>query len=196
MLSFGKNPNKLKEEIFDAGCKVLETHRELNDFSEFHQCSNEEYEQALHEMKSGRKTSHWIWYIFPQLALHGRSDRAVFFGLKSFPETLNYLKDPILGSRLVEISTVALEQLRSGNKLRHLMGSSIDASKMMSCSTLFFFASKGMECNIIFKELMLKCKEEQSEDIETEQFCLEAMKILEESAMAEPVPEASGEDAL
>eukprot|EP01032_Pedospumella_encystans_P016022 gene16022-18297_t len=60
--------------------RVLTTPRKLNDFSQFYVSSNKMYQYALREMNAGRKSSHWIWYIFPQLALHGYS---VLFTLDS-----------------------------------------------------------------------------------------------------------------
>lgn len=192
MFGWGKDKKQkggANEEAPVDGCRVINTHRKLFDFSEFRRRSDAEYAQALHEIRTGEKTSHWIWYIFPQLALHGHSEQAIFFGLRSFPEALKYLEDPVLGSRLVEISTAALEQLRPGNKrLKHLMGSSIDASKLMSCCTLFYYASKGMESNALFEELMLKCKEEINADSETEYFCKQAIEALASAAVGADAP--------
>lgn len=126
------------------------------DFRSFHECSNNDYETALSEISAGRKANHWIWYIFPQLKILGRSSTAEYFGIKSVREAIRYLEDSLLGSRLVEISTVAVEKLRNGAELRILMGSSVDAFKLRSSATLFYYASKvqSAESNGLFKELM------------------------------------------
>jgi uncharacterized protein (DUF1810 family) len=98
-------------------------------------------------------------FIFPQLSLHGYSYQAIFFGIKTLKEAINYLKDKILGERLIEISEAALDALVNRRiKLKSLMGSSTDAYKLLSSATLFFYASNGMDCNKLFEELMLICQ--------------------------------------
>jgi uncharacterized protein (DUF1810 family) len=59
------------------------------------------YAGALRELRAGEKTSHWIWYVFPQLAGLGRSSTAVYYGLAGVEEAAAYLRDPVLGERLV-----------------------------------------------------------------------------------------------
>lgn len=154
-------------------CPVIQTDRKLNEFSEFYTNSDRDYHRALTEIKGGRKTSHWIWYIFPQLALHGHSHMALFFGLKSLPEAELYLRDPVLGPRLVEISEVTLQRLRGGKKsLRDLMGSSIDAEKLLSCATLFSYASAGHESHETFVELKQRCEDLLAkQDTKSDEFC-------------------------
>ena len=99
---------------------------------------------ALCELRSGQKTSHWIWYVFPQLAGLGQSPRAVHFGLLGSEEAVAYLRDPVLGERLVEAAASVREQLGQGRetRLEELMGSSIDALKLVSCMTLFQHVAK------------------------------------------------------
>lgn len=154
-------------------CPVIETGRALNEFSEFYANSNRDYPRALAEIKGGRKTSHWIWYIFPQLALHGHSQMALFYGLKSLPEAEAYLRDPVLGPRLVEITGVTVQWLRGGKKsIRELMGSSIDASKLLSCATVFSYASAGHESHELFVELRQRCEELlATQDTQSDEFC-------------------------
>ena len=156
---------------------VIDSDRKHFDFSQFHSNSNSDYAQALNEIKSGRKTSHWIWYIFPQLGLHGNSGMSKHFGLKSLEEAEAYLQDPVLGQRLVEISEAALEWLRpKSTPINRLMGSSIDASKLLSCATLFSYASRGMECNGMFTELKLICEEALgTSDLDSQDFCERSM---------------------
>jgi len=101
---------------------------------------------ALRELRSGRKTSHWIWYVFPQLAGLGQSPIAVHFGLLGSDEAVAYLRDPVLGERLVEAAATVRQQLGQGRetRLEELMGSSIDALKLVSCMTLFQHVAKAV----------------------------------------------------
>ena len=92
------------------------------------------YAQALGELRAGRKQSHWMWFIFPQLAELGRSATARFYGIGSAAEAAAYLAHPLLGSRLVECSHVLLAH--RGTRPDEIMGS-IDAMKLRSSMTLF-----------------------------------------------------------
>lgn len=92
------------------------------------------YEQALAEIRSGRKRSHWIWYIFPQARGLGNSDMATYYGIASAEELAAYVAHPILMSRLREISQALLELDETNPE--HVM-SWIDAKKLRSCMTLF-----------------------------------------------------------
>lgn len=65
------------------------------------------YDTVLAELRAGRKRSHWMWYIFPQLAGLGRSDTARFFGIGSLAEARAYLAHPVLGARLRECAALA-----------------------------------------------------------------------------------------
>jgi uncharacterized protein (DUF1810 family) len=92
-------------------------------------------------LEAGRKTSHWIWYVFPQLAGLGRSPTAVYYGLARAEEAADYLRDQVLGERLVQASALVAAHL-AGVKgrpvsLEELMGSEIDAVKLVSSMTLF-----------------------------------------------------------
>lgn len=97
------------------------------------------YDIALSEIKAGRKRGHWIWYIFPQLKGLGRSSRAQTFGIEDIDEAKLYLQHPILGSRLIEISS-ALLRLESNNPTS-IMGGFPDDEKLRSCMTLFALIS-------------------------------------------------------
>jgi len=92
---------------------------------------------ALAEMQAGRKTSHWIWYIFPQLDGLGRSPMARRFGLRDTVEAQEYLADPALRGRLLAVTREAERHLASGTPVEWLMGSEIDAQKLVSSMTLF-----------------------------------------------------------
>ena len=97
------------------------------------------FDSALRELRAGRKTGHWIWYVFPQLAGLGRSSTAVHYGLADVAEAVDYLRDPVLGERLVEAAAVVRSHLTGPRRigLVHLMGSVVDALKLVSSMTLF-----------------------------------------------------------
>ena len=95
------------------------------------------YHTALAEIRRGRKTSHWIWYIFPQLAGLGRSAMAERYAIRDLAETCDYLRDPLLRARYEEITSAVTDQLARGVMLEDLMGSRIDAVKLVSSLTLF-----------------------------------------------------------
>lgn len=67
------------------------------------------YEKALEEVKNGRKMSHWMWFIFPQIVGFGHSHNTRYYSIKSADEASAYLADPVLGARLREICEALLE---------------------------------------------------------------------------------------
>ena len=95
------------------------------------------FEVALTELRNGRKVSHWIWYVFPQLRGLGRSPMAQFYALDDVGEARDYLRDALLGEHLLLAMTVVAEQLSKGVPMDTLMGSSVDSHKLVSCMTLF-----------------------------------------------------------
>ena len=103
------------------------------DLQRFHKAQIFDYPMALGEIKNGRKESHWMWYIFPQLKELGYSSTAKYYGLTK-DEAKAYLKDEILKSRLIEISQVLLE-LKS-NDATEIFGYPDDL-KLKSSMTLF-----------------------------------------------------------
>lgn len=105
------------------------------------------YENAKQELAEGRKRTHWIWFIFPQLAVLGHSANAKYYGISGYDEAKAYLEHPILGARLREI-TLALLQHR-GESAVDILGD-IDAVKVCSCMTLFDAVSP----NDIFQEVL------------------------------------------
>ena len=96
-----------------------------------------EYEGALAEMRAGRKRGHSIWYMFPQIAGLGTSPMSQAYAIHDRSEAEEYLRHPLLSQRLLEIASAAAEHLRNGAALNTLMGSSIDAEKLVSSMTLF-----------------------------------------------------------
>src|SRR3954465_10721602 len=92
------------------------------------------YRQALAELRQGRKQSHWMWFIFPQLAGLGRSATARLFGIASAAEARAYLADPLLGTRLRGGGAAVLGH--AGTSAQSLLGP-VDAIKLRSSMTLF-----------------------------------------------------------
>lgn len=106
----------------------------MSDLERFIKAQEGSYETALSEIKNGKKISHWMWYIFPQLKGLGRSSTAVFYGINGFEEAEAYLKHPVLGNRLIEISNELLEL--PGDDAHKIFGSP-DDMKLRSSMTLF-----------------------------------------------------------
>lgn len=92
------------------------------------------YAQALVEIRSGRKRSHWMWFIFPQLKGLGYSSNANYYGIDGLAEATAYMQHPILGTRLIEISRALLNL--PGSNATSVMGSP-DDMKLRSSMTLF-----------------------------------------------------------
>jgi uncharacterized protein (DUF1810 family) len=93
------------------------------------------YANVTAELGAGLKTSHWMWFIFPQLKGLGRSSTALHFGLASLDEARAYWRHPVLGARLLECCALLLA-LPSGRSALQVLGS-IDSLKLRSCLTLF-----------------------------------------------------------
>ncbi len=96
------------------------------------------YQVALKELQEGRKRSHWMWYIFPQLKHLGHSYNAKFYGISGIEEATIYLQHPILGQRLREVSETILNL--PDNDAEAIFGG-IDAIKLRSSMTLFDLVS-------------------------------------------------------
>ena len=79
------------------------------DLSRFLKAQEQDYEQALREIRSGRKRSHWMWYIFPQIQGLGFSPTAQYYAIRDLQEARDYLAHPVLGTRLKEISSALLD---------------------------------------------------------------------------------------
>lgn len=103
------------------------------DVNRFLKAQEFSYDIALREIRRGRKESHWIWYIFPQLADLGRSGTAKEYGIRNLEHARAYLREPVLRKRLLEISQALLEQ--AGN-IRSILPHP-DHLKVRSCMTLF-----------------------------------------------------------
>lgn len=92
------------------------------------------WESVVQELAEGRKTGHWMWFVFPQLASLGQSDMAQLFGLHDLAEARAYLAHPVLKQRLVQASELMLAH--SGRAAKDILGP-VDAKKLQSCMTLF-----------------------------------------------------------
>lgn len=106
------------------------------------------YRVALEEIKAGQKRSHWMWFIFPQIAGLGRSETARYYAIKNMEEAKAYMEDYTLGTNLIEISQALLE-IKS-NDADEVMGRP-DNLKLKSSMTLFALAKP--ECEVFQKVL-------------------------------------------
>ena len=106
----------------------------MADLERFVSAQEETYDAALAELRRGRKESHWMWWIFPQLASLGRSGTAKAYGITDLAEAEAYLAHPVLGPRLVEAARAMLAH--RGQAPEAVLGG-IDALKLRSCATLF-----------------------------------------------------------
>jgi len=98
------------------------------------------YDHATAELRSGRKTSHWMWFIFPQVAGLGYSPASRTYAITSLAEARAYLAHPVLGARLIECAEI-LTRL-PGRTAEQIFGE-VDALKLCSCVTLFMHAAPG-----------------------------------------------------
>jgi uncharacterized protein (DUF1810 family) len=98
------------------------------------------YERAVAELRAGRKTSHWIWFVFPQIAGLGQSPTSRHYSISSLDEARAYLDHPVLGRRLRECADV-LASL-TGHSAEQIFGR-LDAMKLRSSMTLFQRAAPG-----------------------------------------------------
>jgi uncharacterized protein (DUF1810 family) len=98
------------------------------------------YERALTELRAGHKRSHWMWFVFPQIAGLGQSEMARTYAIASLDEAKAYLAHPVLGPRLGECAHALAEQ--SGRTAEEILGP-IDAVKLRSSMTLFRHAEPG-----------------------------------------------------
>lgn len=96
------------------------------------------YRQALAELLAGHKTSHWIWYVLPQLRGLGRSEMAHHYGLADLAEATAYFGHPVLGPRLCDCVRALLGH--HDRNAQSILGT-VDATKLHACLTLFAYAA-------------------------------------------------------
>jgi len=121
-----------------------------NNLKRFIDAQEANYQIALSEIKNGRKQSHWIWYIFPQIHGLGFSETSKFYSIKNIQEAEEFLKHPILGRRLIEICNKLLEL--ESNDANKIFGSPDDL-KLKSSMTLF---SSLHNSNPVFQSVLEK----------------------------------------
>jgi uncharacterized protein (DUF1810 family) len=108
------------------------------------------YDAVLDELRAGEKSSHWMWYIFPQITGLGHSGTAQTFAMTSLEEAEDYLPHPTLGPRLRECTQLVLDV--NGRSAEQIFGYP-DHLKFRSCLTLFMTAATE---NKVFKDALLK----------------------------------------
>lgn len=109
-----------------------------------------DYQTALSEIRNGRKISHWIWYIFPQIKGLGYSFVTAYFSINSLNEAVDYIQHSVLRKRLVEISS---ELLKSETNDPMVIFGDPDALKLRSCMTLFKYAAPDLP---VFQQVLDK----------------------------------------
>ena len=119
------------------------------DLNRFIEAQNRVYPTVLQELQNGRKRSHWMWYIFPQLKHLGHSYTAKYFGISAIEEAVAYLQHPILDQRLREVSSTILG-ISSSDAV--VIFGRIDSRKLKSCMTLF----DAVQPNDIFSQVLDK----------------------------------------
>ena len=107
----------------------------------FIEAHNNSYEIALLEIKNGRKRSHWMWYIFPQINGLGSSSTSNYYSIKSLDEAKAYLKNSFLRNHLIEISE---ELYKLDDNIYNILGYT-DALKLNSCMTLFNYIDPSID---------------------------------------------------
>ena len=112
------------------------------------QDSGGSYERAIAELRGGRKTSHWMWFVFPQIAGLGYSPTSRTYAITSLAEARAYLAHPVLGPRLIECATI-LAGLPGGSA-EQIFGA-LDAQKLRSSATLFMHAAPGVP---VFRQVL------------------------------------------
>lgn len=122
---------------------------EAFDLDRFVEAQADVYEHALVQICAGEKRSHWMWFIFPQLAGLGASEMAWRYGLRGSAEADAYLKHPLLGPRLIECAEAALA---IDHRTAQQIFGTVDAMKLRSCATLF--ASVSSEGSVFHRLLV------------------------------------------
>lgn len=121
-----------------------------HDLSRFVKAQQGSYQTALSEIKRGRKMSHWMWYVFPQIAGLGMSPTAQYYAVQNLEEAREYLDDPVLGPRLAEISRALLAL--DTDDAEYVFGWP-DNMKLRSSMTLFSLVSMD---DAVFQDVLDK----------------------------------------
>ena len=118
-----------------------------NNVSRFIEAQENTYSDALSEIKNGRKRTHWMWFIFPQIKGLGKTQMAIKYSINDINEAIFYINHPILGNRLKEITG---ELLKIKDKSALDIFGSPDDKKLKSCMTLFSIVSQDS----IFRQVL------------------------------------------
>ncbi len=121
----------------------------VTDLKRFEIAQQSDYFTALEEVKQGRKISHWIWYVFPQLRGLGYSEMSDYYGIEDLKEASLYLCDAVLSDRL---KTICYALLDHDNLTAEEIFGGVDAKKVQSCMTLFNIVSPGN----VFEQVLIK----------------------------------------
>jgi uncharacterized protein (DUF1810 family) len=111
---------------------------DAHNLGRFLEAQEHDYDRALAEIRSGRKRTHWMWYIFPQFAGLGVSQLSQKYAVRSLSEAEAYISHPILGPRLIECAEAVLGM--EGHSATEIFGTP-DDMKLRSCATLFEMVS-------------------------------------------------------
>lgn len=117
----------------------------LQRFIDAQESSSPGVQDAIDELRAGRKRTHWIWFVFPQLRGLGSSPAALMFALNGTAEATSYLRHGVLRARLLEAAETAAHSVQSGVRLTTLMGADIDVLKLVSSMTLFGHLARRLE---------------------------------------------------
>ena len=121
---------------------------DINALERFVKAQTNTYEVAMNEIKNGKKRTHWMWFIFPQLRSLGMSSISRYYGLENFDEAKAYLAHPVLSGRLYELCS---ELLKHKDKTSLEIFGDIDEMKLKSSMTLFALTSEDYT---IFDEIL------------------------------------------
>lgn len=130
-----------------------------NELDRFIEAQNNDYNRALKELQNGRKTTHWMWYIFPQITGLGKSAMSEYYEIKSLEEVRNYLSNVVLKEHLLEISNELLK-LNTCNPIE--VFGDIDALKLKSSMTLFSYVSNEEVFDKVIEKYFNGSKDEET----------------------------------
>ena len=131
-----------------------------NNLLRFLEAQQNIYPQIVKELQSGKKTTHWMWFIFPQIEGLGSSSTAKYYSIKTIGEATEYLIHPILGKRLLECTNIIAE---TQNKTADEIFGHTDTIKLRSCMTLFnFIASEQKVFAAVLKKYFNGEEDEQT----------------------------------
>jgi uncharacterized protein (DUF1810 family) len=144
------------------------------DLSRYKTAQADCYKQVLKELKNGKKESHWMWFIFPQISGLGRTEISKKYAVKNIEEAIEYLRDEILSARLVELTSILAYDIE--HKTAEEIFGSVDCLKFHSSLTLFISVIKS---NITFQEIkQFQCFEDALQKYYKGNFDLLTLRIL------------------